>query len=165
MSNLEKQSTGEVWAHAEMASTFMRELEVGSLVMNVLAPWLSDKTFTLQANYLAISNHRFKVCFLNYGLRGQAGSTYWSQSQVCCIQCETLKANSPDELHAPGTCIKITHFLMHWEMEFYTHLLTETRPWKLIIAAKHGRGAVVRGRVAHFNMALSGLKAGNPQAI
>lgn len=50
-------------------------------------------------------------------------------------------------------------------MEFYTHRLTETRPWKLIIAAKYGRGVVVRDGVVHFNMAFSGIKAGNPQAI
>lgn len=50
-------------------------------------------------------------------------------------------------------------------MEFYTHLLTETRPWKLIIAAKYGRGVAVRGRAVHFNMAFSGLKLETPKPL
>lgn len=72
---------------------------------------MSDKAFALKANYLAISNHMFKVCFLNraWGVRQVI---FIGQSQVCCIQCETFRSNSPEELHAPGTCTKITYFLV-----------------------------------------------------
>lgn len=33
------------------------------------------------------------------------------------------------------------------------------------IAAKDGRGVIVKGRLVYFNMAFSEIKAGNPQAI
>lgn len=102
----------------------LRGLQVVAPLGNFLSTLIVWWSICSKSKQLAVSNQRFAFSRVSSLELGGAGYVYWLWSQVCCSQCLTYKANSPEELYALGTCT-IMYFLMHWEVGFYTGLLTQ----------------------------------------